>query len=305
MRSNLPVQVVDVAAHRLYLRGIVRGHRLVPLDLERSHPRLDRRLVDARDLVMFVGIAITDSASCAIAAADHMITVDVTGFGSLAWRRSDDLIKRGYEAADKMSAELLKYAVSEPEWKAWLDARTARRRTTIPQPQFITTAGLTQVDAILVRRQLAHHMSVALDVPSLEKDLARLSGLDRYEGLTWLITGPPGREGLMIRAKEKTYAPPFLMMRINLENTASDDFRAQVAGRYLAFDVLGTSTELRIDAVLGSDPSIATSWYRPIVGRLFVRPYAAASKRTFDVFVEEQNVAVYREGRMFAGGISD
>ena len=58
----------------------------------------------------------------ALEAADLTIAVDVEGFGSLDWRRSEVLMERGYEAAERHREALLKYAVSDPEWQAWLAA---------------------------------------------------------------------------------------------------------------------------------------------------------------------------------------
>ena len=42
------------------------------------------------------------------------------------------------------------------------------------------------------------------------------------------------------------------MLGVSLENTTSTDFRARFGGRYLAFDVLGSGAELRIDGAIGS-----------------------------------------------------
>jgi hypothetical protein len=47
--------------------------------------------------------------------------------------------------------------------------------------------------------------------------------------------------------------------RFNLENTVSEDFRVQLAARYLAFDIGGSGSELRIDGIIGSDPLSAQS----------------------------------------------
>jgi NTE family protein len=68
-----------------------------------------------------------------------------------------------------------------------------------------------------------------------------------------------GRSGLLIRAREKTYAPPFLMLGLNVENTTSEDFRARLTARYLAHDVLGSDSELRFDGGLGADPHVGRS----------------------------------------------
>ena len=46
------------------------------------------------------------------------------------------------------------------------------------------------------------------------------------------------------------------MLGVNLENTTSDQFQLSLTGRYLRFDVFGSGSELRLDAVAGADPSL-------------------------------------------------
>jgi NTE family protein len=191
--------------------------------------------------------------------ADLVIQVDVEGFGSLDWRRSAELMQRGYEAAESHRAELLPHALDDASWQVWLRAREQHRRHPLPVPAYLSTAGVAPSDAVGVRRVLAAHVDKPLDLPSVEKDLSALSGLDRYQTVVWEMMGPPGKEGLLIQAKPKTYAPPFMMLGFNLENRTSSDFRVQLAARYLSFDVLGSGSELRIDGVLGSDPSVGFS----------------------------------------------
>ena len=239
----------------------------------------------------------------ALESADLTIAVDVEGFGSLDWRRSTELMERGYQAAEKRRAELLVHALGDAEWQAWLQAREQRRRRTLPTPTWLATAGIVPSDARLVRRTLIRHVDTPVVVPEIEKDVLELSSLDRYQNVVWQISGPPGREGLLVRAREKPYAPPFMMLGVNLENTTSNDFRVQLAGRYLAFDSLGSGSELRIDAALGSDPSVGFSLHRPVLGsRLFVRPYGYVLRRTIDLIEDDVVVAQYRERRSTLGG---
>jgi NTE family protein len=239
----------------------------------------------------------------ALQSADLVIQVDVTGFGSLDWRRSTELMQRGYEAAEKQRAELLPYALDDAGWQSWVSARSARRRHPLPVPQYLATAGIAPSDAAMVRRILTPHVDQPLDLPGVERDLSTLSGLDRYQTVVWELMGPAGKEGLLINAKKKTYAPPFLMLGFNLENRTSGDFRVRMAARYLAFDIVGSGSELRVDGVLGSDPSVGFSLHRPIFGtRLFVRPYAAASFNTLDFIDDDQIVAQYRVLHQYLAG---
>jgi NTE family protein len=231
-----------------------------------------------------------------LASADLVIAIDVEGFGSLDWRRADDLIARGYQAAEQHREELLKFRASDADWQEWLAARERRRKTALPQPTFLTMTGVKSGDAAIVEHTLARHLNVPVDIPSLQKDLETLSGLDRYESVNWRLTTENGRTGLLVTAREKRYAPPFLMLGLTIENTTSEDFRVQLAARYLAFDVIGSGSELRIDGALGADPTIGAALYKPLGGStLFARAITGAGRRTFNFVVDDAVVAEYRE----------
>ena len=243
------------------------------------------------------------STRAALKFADLTIAVDVEGFGSLDWRRADDLIARGYAAAEGRRDELLKYRVGDDEWRAWLTARETRRLTQLPPPAFLTTAGVQPHDAAAVRRVVEPHLNESLDIPALERDLTSLSGLDRYEAIGWRLVQEGRGTGLEIRAQPKVYAPPFLMLGLSIENTTSENFRVQLAARYLTFDVLGSGSELRVDGALGADPNLGASLYRPIVGtRVFARAMGGGTMRMFNFVSGDTIVAEYRERRLSAQG---
>ena len=83
-----------------------------------------------------------------------------------------------------------------------------------------------------------------------------MAGLDRYETVTWRMVRDAARGyGLRVHGRAKAYAPPFMMLGMNLENTTSSDFRISATARYLAFDTVGSGSEWRIDGTLGSDPT--------------------------------------------------
>jgi NTE family protein len=243
------------------------------------------------------------STRAALAEADMTIAIDVEGFGSLDWRRADELIARGYQAAERKRSELLRHRASDAEWRAWLSTRESRRRRIIPQPAFLTTVGFVEADAAVVRRALAPHLDQPLDIPALERDILELSGLDRYQAIDWQITEGAQRTGLVIRAREKAYAPPYLMLGLNVENTTSENFRVQLAGRYLTFDPLGSGSELRVDAGIGADPNLGASLYKPLGDTaMFARGIAAVTARTFNFVSDGSVFAEYRERRIWADG---
>jgi NTE family protein len=232
----------------------------------------------------------------ALASADVVINVPLEKYGSLDWRRSADLIEEGYRAAEAMRDRLLPLAVSEAEYEAWRAARQGRRRTELPPPAFLQLDGFATRDAARLNVLLARHVGAPLDTRVLEQDIAVVAGLDRYQTVTWQLMQTERGVGLRIRGRLKPYAPPFMMLGVNLENTTSSDFRIALTARYLSFDVLGSGSELRIDGTIGSDPSAAVELYRPIGPTpLFVAPYAGVRRQIFDFIEDDAVIAQYRQ----------
>ena len=240
-----------------------------------------------------------------LAAADIVLNVPLVekGYGSLAWRRSREIIEEGYKAAEAIKDQLLPYAVSEAEYQAWLDQRRSRRKTSLPDPTYLQFEGIARVDEQRVASLLNNHVGRPLDISELETHLTELTGLDRYETVQWrLVKNEAGETGLLIRGRQKANAPPFLMLGLNLENTTSDSFGVSISARYLAFDVPLAGSEVRVDGTLGSNPALGMEWYQPL-GRtaLFFAPYAGVGKSAYNVVSEGAVVARYDQSFLKAG----
>jgi NTE family protein len=239
----------------------------------------------------------------ALASADVVVNVPLTAFGSLDWRRAPELVVEGYRAAEAARDALLPLAVSEAEYEAWRRARLARRRTALPTPTFARSEGFVSSDARRLEVLLARHVGVPIDLDLLEIDITELTGLDRYETITWrLVRGDADTFGLLVRGRPKPYAPPFMMLGLNLENTTSNDFRITTTARYLSFDVLGSGSELRLDGTIGSNPGIGGELYRPIGSTpLFVAPYAGVGTQTLNIIEDDAVMARYGQTRLRTG----
>ena len=233
----------------------------------------------------------------ALMSADVVVNVPLKEYGSLDWRRAPDLIDEGYRAAEAMRDRLLPLAVTESEFEAWRAARQARRRTAMPLPTFVQLDGFGPSDAKRLEMLLARHVGAPVDVAGVEQDIAAMAGLDRYQSVTWQLMRDTARGvGLRVRGRVKPYGPPFLMLGLTLENTTSNDFRLSASARYLAFDPVGSGSELRIDGTIGSDASLAAELYRPIASTpLFIAPYAGVATTTFDLIEEDAVIARYRQ----------
>ncbi len=238
----------------------------------------------------------------ALAGADVVIDVPLAGFGSLDWRRYRELIVEGYKAAEAARDRLLPLAVDAEAWQAWVSGRSARRKTTLPTPVTLSVEGAGKSDAQLMRQVLATHLGHPLDLARLDADITMLGGLDRYQSLTWQVVPAPGGDRLEVRAQAKKHGPPFVYLGMSLENTTATDVSFDISARYLAYDVAGSGSELRFDAAVGSQPSVAAALYRPL-GRspFFVEPFAGVEKQTLNDINDGQIVASYGQTREVVG----
>ncbi len=199
-----------------------------------------------------------------IAQADIVIKPELEAFGSLDWRRAHDLAVAGYQAAESMKDKLLPLALSADDWQRYVEARRAKRRTTIATPAALVVEGASQADERQIRMLFEPRVGQQLDPAAIKLDIDTLSGLDAYQTIDWALQEREGQQTLVIRATTKSYAPPFVMLAPTLQNTTSEDFTFQLAGRYLAYDVLTSRSELRIDAALGSTPGIGAEFLQHI-----------------------------------------
>ena len=230
----------------------------------------------------------------ALTAADVTINVPLDDFATLDFNRSGALIQRGYEATEQMRDQLLPFAVSDTAWTQWLEHRRAARKSATLTPTFVTLKRFGRADARRLDRRLTRYLGQPLDAVAIGADLSLLSGLDRYEMVSWQpAANAAGEVGIQVDASDKPYSPPFLMLNVNLENTTSNQFRVSVTARYLKFDLLGSGSELRLDGTAGSDPGVAVSLHTPLVGATFVRPYASIATQTFNLVEHDAVVAQY------------
>ena len=238
----------------------------------------------------------------AMEAADVVINPALDGYGSLDWRRSEELADDGYRAAEAMKDKLLPLALDEQAWTAYQAARQARRQSQLPSPQFVTISGAVSGDERRMQEVLQPHVGRPIDLAVLETELETFAGLDRYETVGWQLVEENGRQGLLIRARPKVYAPPFLMLGLSLENTTTDDFAFQLAARYLTFDVVGSGSELRVDGAVGAQPRVGAELYRPI-GRspFFVSLFALVQGVRLNFIQEDAIIAQYDETRASVG----
>lgn len=245
------------------------------------------------------------------------IVSEVTGFAPEAFANWRDFEKRGYAGAEKLRARLIKYQLTPDEWTAYLAAKNARRKRVVtPRLLQVTEQDVSRrLDSRVVaylRQRLRRYIGrrfttgttgasgrdadpVDRNSADLERDLNELTGSGLFESIAYDQTTVNGQPALAIRAKEKSYGPPFFLAAGQLDSGDASNVqalarvRANLIGR--GFDA---ADEVRADVIVGSRRLLAVEYYRPTPVRpVFVLPFAYTSRELRDFSLGPRPLAQY------------
>ncbi len=162
--------------------------------------------------------------------ANILLKADVSKFTSGDFEKSAEIIPKGFEVAQEHAAELEKYAVSDAEWQAYVTQRNSRRRTTLPEPQFIDVYGMHGVQRTEVANQFQQYINKPIDTQQIENTINDLQGAGIYSSISYNLIDQDGKTGLLVRPRLKDYGPPFLNVGVTLSSNDSNDIQFGFGG---------------------------------------------------------------------------
>ncbi len=234
--------------------------------------------------------------------ANAVVTVDTGNFLVTDYDRLSGLIRLGYQSAAAQSAALLPYAIEdEAQWQQYIAGRSARRRSPPKQVELVKVEGGDSDQDSRFEQRLKSDAGVPLDLAKLETQLTRIAGEGQFDRVGYEGFVQDGVPALRVTAHEKSYGPPFVDLAINVDGSGVAAFDFSAGARITFMDVEHHGGEWRNDLLLGSSNLAATELYQPLGNtRLFVAPYAFASKLPRNSFIGQTRVAVFGDER--AGG---
>lgn len=113
--------------------------------------------------------------------ADVVMIPDVTGFGAADYLKSADLAKRGYAAAEGQRAALLKYALSDADWAAYLERRARLGRGAAGPVLRVRITAPDQSATLAIQRLFAPLVNKPVDTAKIEALLDQVRSDGAYE----------------------------------------------------------------------------------------------------------------------------
>lgn len=238
-----------------------------------------------------------------LAQADLVILPNLTGVSGTDFRNDEAIARLGYEAAAAHAPWLRRFALDEAAWQQHLAARQARRRVVPAEAAFIDVTGVPGRQADRLRRMLERRLRDSLDPDRIDVALNRVVGTGRYAAVSYGLVPRDGATGLRVAVREKTHAPPFLNLSLDINNE-EQDVNFNLAARATLTDLTGFGSELRVDGSVGATLALSGELMQPLGGRgAFVAPRAFAGRVFDDVYLDDAFVASYSRER--SGGGAD
>jgi NTE family protein len=250
-----------------------------------------------------VALVIAETEIRGMAGADLIVNANVAEFSSTDYLKTEQLIQRGYDAAQEKAQILKAYSLDDAAWAEYLQQKKSRMRPTPGVPEFVRVEGVDPEGKKNIEHLLRNFVSRPLDTKPLDQVLTRLTGIGRYDSITYSVINDGNQNGLSIRVHEKTYAPPFLLPFVEINGSEPQDVDFTMGARITAMDVWGYRSEWRTDLHFGATYGIASELYRPFqpLGKWFFAPYVDASQTNFKVYKNSDPRAIYRLDNVLTG----
>ena len=191
---------------------------------------------------------------------------------------------------------LSRFAVSDEVWARYTSQRAAKRKTQVPEPQFVTVTGHDVRSNSEIERSLeAKVLNRPLDFPLLDRELTRFVGFGTLNAAGYSIKERNGEPGLSVTAYPKEYGPPFLNFGVTIDGADTEDVLFGMEGRLTFINLGGYRAEWRTDAFFGYSYGVKSEYYRPFTAesRWFYAPRAYATNTRFDFYNEGSQISQY------------
>jgi NTE family protein len=267
---------------------------------------LDTGAFNRKDLSSLVGVAgrnvsimISANELNSMKSANILLKADLSKFTSGDFEKSAEIIPQGLKVAEEHATELEKYAVNDADWQAYIAQRNERRRTAVPDPQFIDIYGMHGVQQTEVANEFTQYVNKPIDTKKLENTIEDLQGTGIYSSISYNMIDKDCKTGLLVRPRLKDYGPPFLNLGVFLSSNNANDIQLGLGGRATFFGLAGPGSEIRVNASIGQIAGISGELYKPLIyGKgPFVAPRAYYEHTVAAFYSGSSQLAQYTEAK--------
>jgi NTE family protein len=230
-----------------------------------------------------------------LGAGDIGIEVPMGDIGSSDFHRVPEALELGHKAAESRRDDLLRYAVSDDQYHAWLE-KVGKSTQDTPVVAEVRIIGLQRVSVEYVSAQLQRIVpGKTVTADDIAADIERIYSLGDFERVDYDVNGPPEARVLEIRPVEKEWGPNFLRLDLGLTSYESGDLSAILRVDHDRTWINSRGAQWHNVLQVGRQSVVSTDFYQPFDVRqqFFVQPLALTHDNLEDVYFEGDRIARY------------
>lgn len=202
------------------------------------------------------------------------------------------------EAGARAAADRLARYALPPEQYAAVRARQAAPRSDAgPVIAKIVIEGNKRVSTAVIIESMQTRAGEPVDQDVLDADLRRIYGTADFEAVRPDLREENGETVLVVNVSEKSWGPAYGRFGLELEANLGRQSRFDLFGSFRWTWLNSFGAEWRNDIVLGNSVIWSSSFYQPLSEKqyFFVEPRLLYSNTPFDLYVDDQRVAEFRD----------
>jgi NTE family protein len=236
--------------------------------------------------------------------ANLVVSVPLDQFTGTDYEKGEQIIQAGYDAAEQNRAALLKYALNDQEWDAYLAAREARIHA---KPGAVSdvivkggSRGATHAVVADLKPLDGKPITAAATITALKPIQSNGGYIASYEtfmpasvGSTAIGTpGTNGDTGLQVNLSKDTIGPPYLIIGPEVTASTSNATQGEINLRVVDQNLGGFGSEARATAELGYRTSLTLEYYRSLApSGYFIEPHAGVLRQPVYIWANQKRIA--------------
>ncbi len=239
--------------------------------------------------------------------ANVVIMPDISGFSATDYSKTAELAARGYAATEAHKTELMKYALSDAEWEAYMAKRRSRERPPVGPVLTVKVKAPTPAVAEAVHRKFDALVNQPVDDAKMRALLADVRADGRYNAdyTVGYDSKESNRPILLVDVEDKKNGPPFLEVGFNVEAQTAGVTRATVDSLLLYQDLGGYGSELRGKVDLGFLTQLEGEYFHLFTPTgFFVAPRANLTRVPYYIYAAPDSSTRISERQSQIGGIA-
>jgi len=204
----------------------------------------------------------------------------------------------GEQAARSALTQLSALALSPQDYQQYLQARTDRSSTAVPQIDFVRSERGAEARAAAVDAFFGDLAGQPLNPPLLSSRINEFYGQGTLESLDYqlLLNSSGDQTGLVFKLRPNSWGPDYVRFGLGLQDDFSGNSSFDATARLVMTELNRNGAEWQSELRVGTNPRLTTELFLPLSARqqYFFAPHARFEVKNLPQIVAEEPVGALR-----------